>query len=340
MRKGFVDTTIMVDYLLKKGEEHYVAKKALASFDHTALPAYTIKEFALGALTYYVWTHNKLALTKSLADTLRAINGMSRSLKKNWAASARQALYEAARKYQFSRTTLQQLVNRYGGSAEPDFVHADQCRLELRKIIKEAWKKRRSFTTEIVEELECFSEEPLAEPNEILKIMSECKSACAVAKKLSSQPVELRKLISVLKTSEKPEDQRRYKALHDLARKPAVPVSSTQCRNFGDAVFVLLAPNDSEILTTNRKDFEIARQGSGEISCRSVTLWPTHHYASYLDCCEIGTGNWVVWIQEISNAFDAGLFYSIPLRRLQRAADRLHSVYEFHDHEGPYPSLV
>ena len=254
----------MVDYLLKKGEEHHIAEKALASFDHTALPVYAIKEFALGALKYYVWTHNKLALTKSFADTLRAINGMSRSFKKNWAATARQALYEAARKYQFSRTTLQHLVNRYGPSAENDFVQADQCRLELKKIIKEAWKKRRSFATEVVEELECFSDEPLDEHNEALEVIAECKGSCAVAKKLSSQPMELQKLISILKTSQKLEDQRRYKALHDLARKPTAPVSSTQCRNFGDAVFVLLAPNDSEILTTNRRDFELLAKVLGK----------------------------------------------------------------------------
>jgi hypothetical protein len=255
MKKAFVDTTIMTDYLLKSGKQYCAARDVLAEFEHSELPAYAIKEFAAGPIRYFVWMHNKLASAKSLSHALSSLQSMSRSPRKYWTAGAVQALKEAAEKYRFDQRTLNDLVNRYGSDAIVDEVQADQFRLAIKEIIYSAWADRRSFTSQVVEELDCFSEEPLRDQNGVIEIVSKCKGACAVAKKLASRPKELKKLVNLLKDSAKSENKHRYKALHDLARKPKVSVDKNTCRNFGDAVIVILAPHDSEIVTTNEEDF-------------------------------------------------------------------------------------
>ena len=57
LRSAYVDTTILTDVLLKKGEAHDDALAALAKFDVTQLPLYAIKEFKRGPLNNYRWMY-------------------------------------------------------------------------------------------------------------------------------------------------------------------------------------------------------------------------------------------------------------------------------------------
>jgi len=66
MAKAYLDTTILVDILLKNGfEPGQKAQQALEKFDKVELHGYAIKEFKAGALKNFAWMHNKLVATKS-----------------------------------------------------------------------------------------------------------------------------------------------------------------------------------------------------------------------------------------------------------------------------------
>jgi hypothetical protein len=52
----------------------------------------------------------------------------------------------------------------------------------------------------------------------------------------------------------KPENQKMHQALRHILRTPKRAFSDNQCRNLGDAVFAIMAPDDAVILTTNIKD--------------------------------------------------------------------------------------
>ena len=78
MNKAYVETTVLTNVLLKPGsEKEAVAKSALSRYEETLLPVYSIKEFKAGPLDDYSYIHDKLVQTRSLADTLAAVNSLN-----------------------------------------------------------------------------------------------------------------------------------------------------------------------------------------------------------------------------------------------------------------------
>ena len=88
MKKAFVDTTILVDLLLKSGQQNARAKAALKQFDTAELPVYAIKELSAGPLQYFAWLHNKFVVLGSYAETIDALQRMSRSPKRYLTSTA------------------------------------------------------------------------------------------------------------------------------------------------------------------------------------------------------------------------------------------------------------
>ncbi|MBI4596305.1 MAG: hypothetical protein HY730_08025 [Candidatus Tectomicrobia bacterium] len=257
MKKAFVDTTILVDLLLKSGQQNVRAKAALKQFDTAELPVYAIKELSAGPLQYFAWLHNKFVVLGSYAETIDALQRMSGSPKRYLTSTAIQVLVEAAKNPSNSAITSRELVEEYGPEADLDKMLKDRYRLSIKTMVYKAWSKRRKVTDAVVEELSCYIEEPPTEENGLIHINSaKCKSKCAVASRLRDYPGELAKLVEILKPEHGREGSKRYQALRHIKRKPHDHVSEDQCRSFGDAVFAILAPVDSTILTTNRKDYE------------------------------------------------------------------------------------
>ena len=107
-----------------------------------------------------------------------------------------------------------------------------------------------------MEELSCFSEEGPIEKRGLLQIdLSPCNGACAVADRLKEFPSELSRVVATLRNDPKAESQHRRKALKKILRNPKAVIDNKECRRLGDAVFVILAPSDFVLLTTNIKDF-------------------------------------------------------------------------------------
>ena len=68
MAKAFVDTTILADALLKKGDSGVAARGALQRYDKTELPVYAIKELKAVPIRNMAWFHNKLVSTRSFTN--------------------------------------------------------------------------------------------------------------------------------------------------------------------------------------------------------------------------------------------------------------------------------
>jgi len=257
MSKAFVDTTILVDVLLKTGSQHNNAKTVLESFDETELPVYAIKEFSGGALQNFVWLHNKFVQTGSFSKTIGMLHAVSRTPKRYLTSTAIEALQEAVASAPESKMTAKELYEKYGDDAATlDAIQADSYRLELKARILDAWSRRRAVTSSVVEKLDCYLEKDPTQSMKIIKLNSNsCQGRCAVAKRLREFPGDLNGIITVLKKEQGNEAARRHKALKEIKRKPKSDVTKNQCRNFGDAVFCILAPADSSIITTNERDF-------------------------------------------------------------------------------------
>jgi hypothetical protein len=94
MSKAYVETTILTNLLLKPGsEKESRAKLALARYDSTILPVYSIKEWKAGPLQHFAYFHNKLVTTRSLTNTIAALNSLAYNpYKKNTSFEALEAV--------------------------------------------------------------------------------------------------------------------------------------------------------------------------------------------------------------------------------------------------------
>src|SRR5580704_3938989 len=102
-----------------------------------------------GPLDHYSYVHDKLVQTKSLADTMAAINSISpyyAPYKKNTSSQA----LEAA-------TRLGTQVSSGRSYTSLDLELADRFRLALASLIIRSWQKRRTVTTKTIQDLECYT---------------------------------------------------------------------------------------------------------------------------------------------------------------------------------------
>jgi hypothetical protein len=264
--KAFIDTTILTDVLLKPTGQGVVAKEALKKYSKTELPVYAIKEFKAGPLKNFVWMHNKLASTKSFAQSLAALHAMSRTLKRYTTSTAIEALKEAGEN--LKSMTNQELVTKYGANAVTDVSLCENFRDSIEVLIMMAWKRRRKVTNSVVEPLDCYEEKEPFEKRGLLDLSpTKCKPSkeCCLAPKLRDKIKDLELLYQAVKQQpESSENQKRYKILHEISRKPKQPISEEMCRGLGDAYFALFCPKDSVVLTTNLKDHKPLAKALGK----------------------------------------------------------------------------
>ena len=154
MSKAFVDTTILSNVLLKTGDIHDAAVKALSKYDETLLPVYAIKEFKAGPLGNFAYIHNKLVTTNSYSKTLSALQALSRTPQRHKTATALEALAEASEDAKNHIT--KEKLEKYG--KDPDSMMCELSRLSIKVLIFKSWKKRRNVTTDIVCPLPCYRE--------------------------------------------------------------------------------------------------------------------------------------------------------------------------------------
>lgn len=256
MPKAFVDTTIFVDALLNVGAVKSQAKQALRRFDATDAPTYALKELILGAINNFIWFHNKLALHE-LPEALSALQKMARTPRRYTTATAIQAIIVATDR--MSALTPADLAEKYGSAGNVNEITRDRWRLSTKQAVYGAWKNRRKLTSVISMPCPCFKEAPLKDgPRGTIEsrhVDCEPDFECAMAPALKGRPDDLRKLRdAVLAGPEKEENSNRARVLKELYRVPKQPMSKSDCRRLGDAVFAFFAPSDAIILTTNVAD--------------------------------------------------------------------------------------
>jgi hypothetical protein len=244
MSDAYVETTVLTDILLKpQTPKNTQAKAALTRYRNTLLPVYSIKEWKAGPLGYFVYVHGKLVQTRSIKDTFQAL-----SLVRGYRLSTSMEALKAA-------ATLSH------GLGSTDRDHADSYRLALEYLIIRSWRKRRSITTQVVDDLPCYSEaEPHLDKDGLFDLKpTRCDpdEECSLAPQLKSRPELLKALRDAIpEDSGRNEDQKRRKALKQLINRPKVLLDRDTCRDLGDAIFAFFCPKTAVILTTNLRDHQ------------------------------------------------------------------------------------
>jgi hypothetical protein len=149
-----------------------------------------------------------------------------------------------------------------------DRDHADSYRLALASLIIRSWRKRRNITTQVVDDLLCYSEtEPQLDKSGRFDLKPRhCspEQECCLASQLKSQPEVLKVLRDAIpENSNRNEDQKRRKALKQLIKHPNTILDRDTCRHLGDAIFAFFCPKTAVILTTNVRDHGPLAQTQG-----------------------------------------------------------------------------
>lgn len=253
MSRAFLDTTIIVNILLKRDSAHNRCAAALRKFDTVSYPEYALKEMKAGALRAWMWLHNRCVSEGSYERVIRAVQAISRQ--RNMLHSALEAIAETGSS---KRMSMGSLAEKYGAAANEDAVHCDRMRLALRKRITVAWTGRYSFGGEISNRLSCFDDEELTMRGGLIKFerfSCQWKRGCAMARQMSQDPETVAALRQVaLSDRSGRENVKRAQVLRHIVRTPKRLIDDGQCRSIGDAAFAFLAPSDSVILTTNLRD--------------------------------------------------------------------------------------
>lgn len=247
----YLDTTVLIEALFKTGRRRRKARVAVQGFAKSLLPVYAIKEMSAGALSYAMWLYNRLSETHSMKKTYDAVtSNIKQPNRVTTSLELLQATSEAFRGADFADART---------PAQTDRMLAEMNALALRRIIVNGWRNRRKVTTDVVQELDCFPENP-PYIDEELRIMTMGKSSCPsirdchYASELRKRPDDLNSLLQVLKGSTRREDIRRRKALNVLTRTPKRSFDNDKCRWLGDAYFALNCPKNATILTSNQRD--------------------------------------------------------------------------------------
>ena len=263
-----MDTTVLTNCLLKSGPDHDLSRAALGRYDRTELPVYAIKEFKAGPLRNWVWFHNVLVVQKSFGAALGALHRMALTPRRYTTATALEALRDVVLN---NNAKLSTLSAAYGKSASVDRVLCDQYRLAMNMSIKKAWRRRRSLVSAVVHQLPCYREQDPTESSGLLSVKpDDCAvPECSLGAMLRARTSDLERMRAAIVAapdySTRREHQRRAKALKEIIRKPKAEVTGTMCRDLGDCVIALLAPNDSVILTTNRRDHDLLAGAIGKL---------------------------------------------------------------------------
>jgi hypothetical protein len=250
--KGYVETTILTDCLLKAASSGGAGAKALAGYESTQLPVYAIKEFKAGPLLNFVYIHNKIA-THGFAAAIGALQRLSLTPQKYKTATSIQALQECFVK--LSGQSMTAIADQHGDDANAAITALIRNNIAI--MIRAAWHDRNSVATKVVAPLSQYEEKGPARKNGLFDLEpTKCKADdCCMAPLLRQNIPALQKLWASLKTAPlKAENLRRSKALKRIIKHPKEKISEETCRALGDAVFALFCPIDHAVLTTNLRD--------------------------------------------------------------------------------------
>jgi hypothetical protein len=252
---AFLDTTVVTDLVLKTGAAREAARIAVANRD-VLVPQYALKELKLGPLQHYRWLYDKLRQERSLSRALDALHRLSRTRQRGKASTAMEALTLIASF--FGQFTWSEVTPSDSGETV-DVVMAELVRLEIKKRVLRAWKKRSTIGNRF-DELACYPETEIVASEDRLELKpNQCDKtkSCAVQRLITMNLDQLDKVIEALAAlPDKAENLNRRRVLKEIRKRPSSQITPEQCRAIGDAYFALRCPSTAELTTTNVKDIE------------------------------------------------------------------------------------
>jgi hypothetical protein len=277
MTDAYIETTTLTDLLLKKDGSEKAAARAINLFSRPIIPQFAWKEFKRGPLAHFIWFHNKLIVTKDFGRALSALQRLSRTPQRYMVSTAIHAAHTGFTS-RFANKDLEALQKIHGEKATIGVIVTDAMQLELKRVIFQAWKKRRTLHGGWANKLDCYPDFELVEKTSLINLAPrDCpsNSDCCLRSRLIRDKAKLTAVwrsLSSSPASAKQEWVNRKKVLRDIEKRPHSSIGPKECRRIGDAYFVLTCPPDATIITTNIVDIQPMADAIGIAYQRPVNL--------------------------------------------------------------------
>jgi hypothetical protein len=262
LANAFIDTTILCNALnFSSKEDQNIALAALGCYKKTEIPYYALRELKAGPMSYWILAHNYLATESSIEEARSRISkaGAFKPRQKTLGLEIIINGYDAV---------MQLLKEKAKSNYVPEFDEKTELENYIARKILKAWYNRNNIANLTIQPLSCFTDSELEFEGRNLRFEDKrfgCRSdvTCGAAVNLKNQQADLDTILEVLRppkekleTQEKQETTGRRSALKEISKKAPKDFPHKKCRSIGDAYFCIMAPNDSDILTTNKIDFE------------------------------------------------------------------------------------
>jgi hypothetical protein len=241
---AYLDTTILVEVCLKKGDHARRINEVLGQYDERNVSSYCLKEFRAGALNNIVLYHNKLV------GEARAFEHVFDILDKLDQGGARR--YRSKIAAQVTKSLVAGIPDD-----EPKGSMLGRLCDELSDLILDAWEDVLELG-DIIEPIACYDGKgPVYNETSRQFDMPVCwpnppHHGCCAA--IRAQEVDvIDTTITALAHEAKQETRKRVAALQSA--QGSANVTRHQCRHFGDFAVVLFAPDHAHVLSTNHSDF-------------------------------------------------------------------------------------
>lgn len=252
-----LDTTIMVDYLLKGKSKRAAVSGKLGQFKNSTTSRYVKAEFKKGPLQYLVYLHNKFCQAESITQIFAAISKLPPPQDRR----LRSILEQFEHFFSHALKKLDQ------ASGIPSPISHDQYLLETGRsyfanLIESSWYEFDAVAKNIIDPQSCFPDMVAPRRKGLLfsnepRTCDKSTAICGCRRFYTEHAEELQRVYEALSKTAHPDEEtrRRIRAIREILRKPA-RLKEEDCWRCGDATVAIEAPPRSAIFNNNVKHFE------------------------------------------------------------------------------------
>jgi len=259
--QAFLETTAVVDLLFKDNGTAEPIREVLRKYEIKYSSQYVRMEIKRGVLQHFVYLHNKAVECRTLAEVQACISGLTSTPLRNKLATITKAMAD------FYGTFDQVQLSAIPADQRPAQFMKVMLAAFLRVRIKRFWAAFERLVDIVLDGPECYKRGfVLAPPRLHGKVfdntLANCDrfkpEICRVRDFCNDNESTLVAIESYLSSVKSPDTEslNRRQAIKDVLRLKKRDIPRKNCWRMGDAVLILEAPADADVVNGNRKHYD------------------------------------------------------------------------------------
>ena len=268
---AFLETTTVVDLLFKDKATVEPIREILQKYTVKYSSQYVRMEIKRGVLRHFVYLHNKAVECKKLSEVQACITSLSSSPQRNKLSTILKAVEDFFR--EFEKREMKPLPV----GQRPTEFQKTMLAAFLRTRIKRFWTAFERLVDVVIDDVECYKHGYTLRPPKLVgqvfdNTFSNCDlykpGICRLRSFCDENETSLVTIRDQLEETKSPdiETQKRLKEIRDVLRVKKRDILRKTCWRMGDAVIILEAPEDAEIINGNCKHYDPMCKAVGKTS--------------------------------------------------------------------------